>query len=577
MSIMNTCTRAALLLAVTASPLLAQRGGTPPPRRDTSALRNTPDGFVLEFVDQDVATVLRAIAEAGGLSIALSNLPTARVSLRLQQQMTREAAIDALKAVAEGNEITVTEGTSVIRLVGPPRVAPAPRLSAQQQAQLNQQNRVLNLHTVRLKHSTASTVAPMLMNLLTGTGSVGAGPRAVTTQLGGIQAIQQGGRVGGGFGVTAGGAAGVVGGMSVQTPNQQNNAVQNRIEQAMVQAFGVSQNAGNVSGLAFSDMRIVPDEMTNSLIVRATAEDFQSLQQLVQSVDLRPLQVVIEVTIAQVERSSDLGLGVSGSATRRAGDTAAILPGSGTARDFVYLLTGGRGSVNYDLALNALQSRGNVKVLALPIIIAQNNRQAVLNVGSSVPFVQVTQAGGIDPNARVQTIQYLPVGKSLTITPTINTDGYVNMEVVQTNNDVSNNLLFDAPIINEREASTSVFVRDGQTTVIGGLSDNTSDETTSGIPFLSRLPLIGWLFGSTTRSNRTTELFLFLTPHIVSSDEDIDRLRESIRGSSDMLKSVRIEGRINQGGDTVNIGVPDSSVRRRVPPPSNLFPREPQF
>jgi len=142
---------------------------------------------------------------------------------------------------------------------------------------------------------------------------------------------------------------------------------------------------------------------------------------------------------------------------------------------------------------------------------------------------------------------------------------------------VSNNLLFDAPIINEREASTSVFVRDGQTTVIGGLSDNTSDETTSGIPFLSRLPLIGWLFGSTTRSNRTTELFLFLTPHIVSSDEDIDRLRESIRGSSDMLKSVRIEGRINMGGDTVNIGVPDSSVRRRVPPPSNLFPREPQF
>ncbi len=577
MLIMNAFTRAALLLAVTASPLLAQRGNTPPPRRDTAALRKTPDGFVLEFVDQDVATVLRAIAEAGGLSIALSNLPTARVSLRLQQEMTREAAIDALKAVAEGNEITVTEGTSVIRLVGPPRVAAAPRLSPQQQAQLNQQSRLLNLYTVRLKHSTASTVAPMLMNLLTGTGSVGVGPRTVTTQLGGIQAIQQGGRGGGDFGVTAGGAAGVVGGMSVQTPNQQNNAVQNRIEQAMVQAFGVSQNAGNVSGLAFSDMRIVPDEMTNSLIVRATAEDFQALQALVQSVDLRPLQVVIEVTIAQVERSSDLGLGVSGTATRRAGDTAARLPGSGTARDFVYLLTGGRGSVNYDLALNALQSRGNVKVLALPIIIAQNNRQAVLNVGSSVPFVQVTQAGGIDPNARVQTIQYLPVGKSLTITPTINTDGYVNMEVVQTNNDVSNNLLFDAPIINEREASTSVFVRDGQTTVIGGLSDNTSDETTSGIPFLSRLPLIGWLFGSTTRSNRTTELFLFLTPHIVSSDEDIDRMRESIRGSSDMLKGVRIEGRINLGGDTINVGVPDSTVKRRVPPPSNLFPREPQF
>ncbi len=570
---MNAFTRAALLLVVTVSPVLAQRGGAPPPRRDTSALRNTPEGMVLEFVDQDVATVLRAIAEAGGLSVTMSNLPSAQVSLRLQQQLTREAAIDALKAVAEGNDITVTEGTSVIRLVGPPRVAPGPRLTPQQQALMNQQSRVLNLYTVRLKHSTASTVAPMLMNLLTGTGSVGVGPRAGNTQIGGIQSMQQGAR--GGVGVPSGATVG--GNVSVQTPtNQQNNAVTQRIEQAMAQALGV--NVAQVSSsLAFSDMRIVPDETTNSLIVRATAEDFVALQQLVQSVDLRPLQVVIEVTIAQVERSSDLGLGVSGSATRRAGDTAAILPGGGTARDFVYLLTGGRGSVNYDLAINALQTRGNVKVLALPIIIAQNNRQAVLNVGSSVPFVQVTQAGGFDPIARVQTIQYLPVGKSLTITPTINTDGYVNMEVVQTNNDVSNNLLFDAPIINEREASTSVFVRDGQTTVIGGLSDNTSDETVSGIPFLSRLPLIGWLFGNTTRSNRTTELFLFLTPHIVSSDEDIDRLRESIRSGSDMLKGIPIEGRINMGGDTINIGVPDSVIGRRVPPPSNLFPHEPRF
>ncbi len=568
---MNTYTCAALLLAMAASPLLAQRGGAPPPRRDTSVLRKTPDGFVLEFVDQDVATVLRAIAEAGKLSITLSNLPTARVSLRLQEEMTRDAALDALRAVAEGNEITMTEGTSVIRLVGPPRVAPTPRLSPQQQAQLAQQNRVLNLYTLRLKHSTASTVAPMLMNVLSGTGGVGAGPRAVTTQLGGIQAIQQGARAG----APNRGVAGAIGGFSMPTQEQPTNAVQERLEQAMAQAFGV-QTGGTASGLAFSDMRIVPDETTNSLIVRATAEDFQALQQLVQSVDLRPLQVVIEVTIAQVERSSDLGLGVSGVATRRAGDTAAILPGSGTARDFVYLLTGGRGSVNYDLALNALQSRGNVKVLALPIIIAQNNRQAVLNVGSSVPFVQVAQVGGFDPNARVQTIQYLPVGKSLTITPTINTDGYVNMEVVQTNNDVSNNLLFDAPIINEREASTSVFVRDGQTTVIGGLSDNTSEETSSGIPFLSRLPLIGWLFGNTSRSNRTTELFLFLTPHIVSSDEDIDRLRESIRGSSDMLKGVRIEGRVNMGSDTINVGVPDS-LQRRVPPPGGLFLREPQF
>jgi general secretion pathway protein D len=188
------------------------------------------------------------------------------------------------------------------------------------------------------------------------------------------------------------------------------------------------------------------------------------------------------------------------------------------------------------------------------VLIAQNNREASLNVGSNVPFVQVSQQGGFDPLARVQTIQYNSVGKQLTITPTINADGYVNMDVVQTNDDVSNAILFDAPIINQRQAQTSVFVRDGQTTVIGGLTDNTTDETTVGIPVLSRIPLLGWLFGSTRRSTRTTEIYLFLTPHIVSSDEDLDRLRDSVRDGSPLLQDMRIEGRLRARPDSVPAG-----------------------
>jgi general secretion pathway protein D len=339
--------------------------------------------------------------------------------------------------------------------------------------------------------------------------------------------------------------------------------------------FVVGQQVAGSSGSgAFSDIRIVPDDATNSLIVRATPEDFQAVQQLVQSLDLRPLQVLIEVTIAQVERSGDLALGVSGTATRRtgasAGDTLGRLPGAGTSRDFVALLTGGRGTIDFNLAINALQTRGNVRLLALPVLIAQNNREAVLNVGSSVPFVQVSQQGGFDPRALVQTVQYLPVGKQLTITPTINADGYVNMDVVQTNDDVTSNLLFNAPIINQRQAQTSVFVRNGQTTVIGGLSDNTEDVSSSGIPLLSRLPFIGGLFGNTKRSTRTTELFLFLTPHIVSSDEDIDRLREQVRTGIPSLKSVPIEGRLGQKRDSTGAR---PSARPIVRPDSLSTPR----
>jgi type II secretory pathway component GspD/PulD (secretin) len=510
---------AALCLSITAPlPLVAQQ----PPVRDSAPTRRAPDGLVLDFVQQDVSVVLRAIAEAGGLSVTLSNMPSAQVTLRLQQPASREAALDALRAVAEGHGITLTEGSAVIRLVGPPRTPATPARAPA---------RELNLYTVRLRHTTAAAIAPLLMNVLTGTGSVGGNGRSSTSPIGRIQDMQRG--------------PGGVAPSPVQATMTSPNAFTIRDGNGVVigQQLAIGGGAG-----AFTDIRIVADDATNSLVVRATEEDFAAVQQLVQSLDLRPLQVLIEVTIAQVERSGDLSLGVSGTATRReganAGDTLGRLPGAGTARDFVAMLTGGRGTVDFDLAINALQTRGNVRLLALPVIIAQNNREATLNVGSSVPFVQVSQQGGFDPLARVQTIQYLPVGKQLTILPTINADGYVNMEVVQTNDDVTNNLLFDAPIINQRQAQTSVFVRNGQTTVIGGLSDNSTEESSAGVPFLSRLPLIGWLFGNTRRSTRTTELFLFLTPHIVSSDEDVDRLRESVRDANPSLRQVPVEGRL---------------------------------
>jgi general secretion pathway protein D len=168
-----------------------------------------------------------------------------------------------------------------------------------------------------------------------------------------------------------------------------------------------------------------------------------------------------------------------------------------------------------------------------------------------------------DPTGRVETISYLPVGTTLTITPIINTDGYVNMAVQQTNDNVTENLLFNAPIISNRQATTNVFVRDGQTTIVGGLADQTTSKTKTGVPFLNRLPLIGSIFGNQQNNTTTSELYLFLTPHIVSTDADIDRLRESIRQGTDVLQGVPVQGRILPRADT--IFVRDTVVRR--PPP----------
>jgi general secretion pathway protein D len=285
---------------------------------------------------------------------------------------------------------------------------------------------------------------------------------------------------------------------------------------------------------------------------------------------------LIEVTIAEVQRTHDLDIGVSGNVTRKSGsrfDTASV-PSAASARDFILALSGGNGTIKYDVAIAALQERGNVKVLSLPVIIAQNNRQATLNVGSSRPFVQVSQTVPNDPTGRVQTVQYIDVGTVLTITPTINPDGYVNLQVMQQDNSASNQIQFDAPIINKREATTQVFIRDGQTTVIGGLADNSRSDNVSGIPLLSRIPIIGpLLFGRTTQSTATSELFLFLTPHIITSDDDIDKLRNAVREGSELLKEVDVGPHIVPKADTLKIK-PDSAkrdsltlLRRRPPEP----------
>ncbi len=549
------------------SPPMAVPAANASAKKDTVTARKAADGsYVLDFQDQDIRVVLSALAEAGGLNVSLSNLPSRRVTLRMGQTASKEALLNVMRGVAAANDLKITESPSLIRIEGP---APAATQTPLQTLQQQQQQAQLKLYTYRLKHASAVQLAPVLTTLLTGVGTSSTAGRggAANTGLGAIfqpggaagaggaagglgvlggVAAAQGGRGGGGGGGGAagggrgGGAGGGLGG----------GGLGGGAAQQVLQAFQ-NQLLGGGAALSNSaaDIRIVAEEVTNSLLIRATSDDWALLQSLLATVDLRPLQVLIEVTIAQVQRTKDLNIGLSGIQTNKQSatvtDTMALLPGAASARDFVLQLTGGKGAINYNVAMNALSTRGDVKVLSLPVIIAQNNKEAILNVGSQRPFVQVSQSVASDPTGRVQTVQYINVGTTLTITPTINPDGYVNLAVKQTDNAATNEIQFSAPVISTREATTQVFLRDGQTTVIGGLADNTTSNSTSGLPYLSRLPLIGWIFGNQQKSTVASELFLFLTPHVVSSDEDIDRLRQSVQTGSELLLDVPINGRIS--------------------------------
>jgi len=180
------------------------------------------------------------------------------------------------------------------------------------------------------------------------------------------------------------------------------------------------------------------------------------------------------------------------------------------------------GHAQIDATLTAAASRGDVQIISRPILLASNNQEARILVGSQRPFVQVSRSLPTDTPSRDQVIQYRDVGTKLMVRPTINQDGYVSLLIQQEVNQATTEVAFDAPVISTREAETQVLVKDGQTIVLGGLRDHERDVTQTGIPILSGLPLIGGLFGGSSRQTTETELYLFLTPRIIQTDADAD-------------------------------------------------------
>lgn len=189
----------------------------------------------------------------------------------------------------------------------------------------------------------------------------------------------------------------------------------------------------------------------------------------------------------------------------------------------------GIGKLDLDATLRLAAARGSVRILTRPVVLATNNQEAQIVVGSQRPFVQVQRALPTDNASRDQVIQYKDVGTKLTVRPTISTDGSVQLEVTQEVSTATSELAFDAPVISTRSVQTQLLVKDNQTVALGGLTDRTHESRQQGIPVLSAIPLIGGLFGGAKRQTVETELFVFLTPRVIRTDEDALRLSDPMR------------------------------------------------
>ena len=303
--------------------------------------------------------------------------------------------------------------------------------------------------------------------------------------------------------------------------NQNRNQTQNQT------ARGADGRLVNVNDLT-NQITVIPDNNTNSLIVVAAPGSAELVQQILASLDRIPEQVMIETIIVEATLDDttrlgvEFGLNIAGFAGN--GTTGTV--GTGFGLQTNPLPTGGRISLtggNLTAFINALRTDSRFNVLSTPRIFTSNNQEAQINISQSIPYVLSTRQdtlGGIQFNYAFQ-----DVGIVLTVTPRITSNGYVTMDVSQTANELQGFTTFNAPIVNQREATTNVSVLDGETIVLGGIIRNTVTATTNKVPLLGDIPILGNIFRSTTKQNTKTELLVLLRPRIVRDDAEARALR----------------------------------------------------
>jgi general secretion pathway protein D len=323
-------------------------------------------------------------------------------------------------------------------------------------------------------------------------------------------------------------------------------------------ARGAALTGGDETGPgAASEVRFIADEVTNAVIVTTYPRNWKEIEDTIKRLDKMPRQVLIEVLAAEVTLTDDMRLGiewairsgrfqasfsqpVSGgtgfipgrlpSAISAAGATGLIPPGLNL---FAFATD------KFLSALNALAAENKVNVLSSPSIMTTENKKAVINVSRSVPILtgqQVPIGGtttGGDNNQSIvgtQTVEYRDAGIILTVTPRIGEQGTVALDVKQEVNDVGNPVPpTNSPEFQKREAETSVVLVNNQTLVLGGLIQTRRTVIKNGIPFLNRIPVLGYLFGFTEERVDKTELLLLITPRVVGTAVEAARLTEEMR------------------------------------------------
>jgi len=297
-----------------------------------------------------------------------------------------------------------------------------------------------------------------------------------------------------------------------------------------------SSTAGGARGTLAGQVYAVPEEDRNSLLIITQPENFEEVRRIIESLDQRPPQVLIQALFAEVgtTRSQDW------EPTATIFDSPKFIKqlDQETGRTFQNIATVegrtqfqlGEGFTfqvanrKFEAMLRALNTIAKLNILSRPQILVSDNQEASFFVGEDTPFVtntRTTPEGGT-----LNTITYQQVGLTLNVTPHINPEGLVNMEIfteISTRSESTVPISEDlsATVFPTRNSQTIVSVQDGQTVVIGGLIRDEIQDQVSKVPVLGSIPLLGYFFTSSQKVKTQVELLIFVTPHVVTDEKSM--------------------------------------------------------
>jgi general secretion pathway protein D len=326
---------------------------------------------------------------------------------------------------------------------------------------------------------------------------------------------------------------------------------------------GAAAYGGSIGSLTEGNITIVVDETTNALVIRAFPRDYEAVLDTIKKLDLYPKQALLEVFLAEVALDETTKYGLEFSTVQSSfvsgihtynyslglGGIPPVDPASAFTSGIRYAISA---TDKLRGAIQASATNNRLKTLSSPHILASNNKEAKIQIGSSEPILTTTyttpglSSAAATPGTTVSsgivtgTIEYKDIGIILNVTPRISDQKLVTLDIQIEQSSVSSKSLGtlpNVPFFPKKIAKTTLSILEGQTVVIGGLIDETKNTNMSGVPWFYKLPIIGWLFGARSFQETSTETILLLTPHVITDIDESAKVTQEFRQKVGSVKS----------------------------------------